>query len=86
VPTIQRERASLSLSGKKEQEGGAPSWSESTTGDVYYREFEKGAVVASPYASTTVTFSDEYIDDTTGNKANTFQIGSVDGKIYVEAE
>ncbi|OGN95640.1 MAG: hypothetical protein A2Y89_03535 [Chloroflexi bacterium RBG_13_51_18] len=52
-------------------------------GDAYYREFEKGIVVASPYAATNVVFNGEFIDVSTGNKSHTFDIEKGDGRIFL---
>jgi hypothetical protein len=54
--------------------------------DAYYRDFEKGSVVASPYYDTTVTFDSAYIDITSGDVASTFHISNGDGRIFLKAE
>ena len=51
--------------------------------DAYYREFENGIVVASPYTDTTVSFDQEHVDITTGSKSSVFQIDKGDGRIYI---
>ena len=53
-------------------------------GDAYYREFENGTVVASPYSRTEVSFDGEATDITTGEKSNTFYIDEGDGRIYLQ--
>ncbi|MBE0480534.1 MAG: hypothetical protein IBX68_06100 [Dehalococcoidia bacterium] len=55
-------------------------------GEGFYREFEKGFVVASPYAETTVTFDAEHIDMTSGDRASVFQIPEGDGRIYLRSD
>jgi hypothetical protein len=55
-------------------------------GGAYYREFEKGTVVASPYAATTVSFSEERTDVTTGERGITFSIEKGDGRIFLKAD
>ena len=54
-------------------------------GEAYYREFEKGVVVAAPYYETTVTLSTQHTDVTSGEEATVFQIQSADARIYIRA-
>ena len=54
-------------------------------GEAYYREFEKGVVVAAPHSGTTVTLSTQHTDVTSGEKATVFQIQQGDARIYVTA-
>jgi hypothetical protein len=55
-------------------------------GGAYYREFEKGTVIASPASDTTVTFNRNYIDIISNEEASEFQIPKGDGRIYVKAD
>jgi hypothetical protein len=55
-------------------------------GDAYYREFEKGVVVASPYAATTVNFGKVFIDVTTNSKSVAFNVEKGDGRIYLRTD
>ncbi len=54
-------------------------------GEAYYREFEKGVVVAAPYSGTTVTLDTPHTDVTSGDTATEFQVQSGDARIYVRA-
>lgn len=49
----------------------------------YYREFEKGIVVASPHSRATITLDTEFIDLTTGQKSISFVIDEGDGRIFL---
>jgi len=52
-------------------------------GDAYYREFERGLVVAAPYSDATVTLDSPYTDVTSGNTGTEFMTSHDDGRIYV---
>jgi hypothetical protein len=52
--------------------------------NAYWREFEKGVVVSSPYSDVDVNFDGEYIDITTGVKSKSFMIEGGDGRIFVK--
>jgi hypothetical protein len=54
-----------------------------TKDDAYWREFERGIVIASPHTDLTVSFEEEYTDVTTGISAKTFEIQKGDGRIFV---
>jgi hypothetical protein len=62
---------------------GSPLNSYYRKGDAYYREFERGIVVASPYTDTAVSFDGEFTDVTTGNRSDKFQIEKGDGRIFI---
>jgi hypothetical protein len=49
--------------------------------NAYWREFENGVVISSPYTSITAIFDKEYIDATTAEVSNSFEIEKGDGKI-----
>jgi hypothetical protein len=55
-------------------------------GDVYYRDFENGIIVASPYTTASVSFDNNFTDATTGSKSTVFNIEKGDGRIYLTAE
>ncbi len=52
--------------------------------NAYWREFEKGIVVSSPYNDIVVSFDKEYVDATTKVKAKIFNIGKEDGRIFLK--
>lgn len=52
--------------------------------NAYWREFEKGFVISSPYSNINVIFEEEYTDITTGIKAKSFSIEKGDGKIFIK--
>ena len=52
-------------------------------GNSYVREFEKGVVISSPYASFTYIFDDEFLDVSTGKVTNTISVDRNDGKILL---
>jgi hypothetical protein len=49
----------------------------------YYRDFERGIVVASPDSATMVTFDTEHFDISSGEKAASFSIQKGDGRIFL---
>jgi hypothetical protein len=53
-------------------------------GDAYYREFENGTIVTSPYSRTDVSFTGELTDVTTGEKSDSFTIEEGDGRIFIK--
>jgi hypothetical protein len=53
-------------------------------GDAYYREFEKGIVVCSPDADTTVSFDNEYTDITTNVISRSYTVEKGDGRIFIK--
>jgi len=53
--------------------------------NAYWREFEKGIVISSPFTSITVTFDTEYIDVTTGITSTNFTIEKGDGRIFINS-
>lgn len=52
--------------------------------NAYWREFEKGFVVSSPYADVNINFAREYMDVTTGITSKSFLIEQGDGRIFIE--
>ena len=52
-------------------------------GDGYFREFEKGIVVASPCADTTVTLDSPHADVTSGTTGADFLVQAGEGRVYV---
>ncbi len=53
-------------------------------GNVYFREFEKGIVAASPHTRTTITLNPEYVELTTGEQAVSFVIDKGEGRIFLK--
>lgn len=51
--------------------------------NAYWREFENGVIISSPYSSITAIFDEEYMDATTGEISNSFEIEKGDGKILI---
>lgn len=54
--------------------------------NAYWRDFENGVVVSSPYTDVTVTFEVPHTDVTTGTTAQSFTIEKGDGRIFVRAD
>ncbi len=54
-------------------------------GDAYYRDFEKGTIVASPYTDIAVVFDEEHADITSGETALTFNVSKGDGRIFLDS-
>jgi hypothetical protein len=52
--------------------------------NAYWREFEKGVVVSSPYSDVTVNFDEEYTDVTSGITSKEFLIERGDGRIFIK--
>ena len=52
--------------------------------NAYWREFERGIVISSPYSRISVSFEEEYIDATTQNKSKSFNIDKSDGRIFIK--
>ena len=52
--------------------------------NAYFRDFEKGTVVSSPYSSVSVSFDTEHQDITTKTKSTSFTIGKGDGRIFIK--
>ena len=51
--------------------------------NAYWREFENGFVVSSPYADTVIEFDHEFTDSTTGFRSKTFTVEKGDGRIFI---
>lgn len=54
--------------------------------NAYWREFERGLVISSPYTEATVTLGEPHTDVTTGLTSTTFVVAKGDGRILVKAE
>jgi len=52
--------------------------------NAYWREFEKGIVISSPYSSISVSFEEEYTDITTMHNSKSFRIENGDGRIFIK--
>lgn len=52
--------------------------------NAYWREFERGVVVSSPYSDVFVVFDGEHTDVTTGTKSKSFMIENGDGRIFIK--
>lgn len=52
--------------------------------NAYWREFEKGFVVSSPYANVSIYFEEEHTDATTNIKSTSFTVEKGDGRIYIK--
>ena len=52
-------------------------------GDAYFREFEKGVVVAAPYSDTTVALESPHADLTSSAVETEFEISGGDGRVFV---
>jgi hypothetical protein len=50
----------------------------------YWRDFENGVVVSSPYENITINFEEDYIDATTGITSKTFSVEGGDGRILIK--
>jgi len=50
--------------------------------NAYWREFENGVVVSSPYSSVDVVFDEEHTDATSGVTSKTFTVEKEDGRIF----
>ena len=50
----------------------------------YWREFERGTVVSSPYADVDVIFDEEHADAATGVHSKTFSVEGGDGRIFAK--
>ncbi len=53
--------------------------------NAYWREFEKGVVIISPYSDVVVSFNEEYVDATTGIRSKSFVIERGDGRILIKS-
>lgn len=53
--------------------------------NAYWRVFENGMVISSPYTDVTVMFGEPYTDVTTGVTATSFVVEKGDGKIFIKA-
>ena len=51
--------------------------------NAYWRAFENGIVISSPYTDTAVVFDEPYTDVTTGVTATSFVIEKGDGRIFI---
>jgi hypothetical protein len=51
--------------------------------NAYWRAFEHGIVISSPYTDTIVVFDEPYTDVTTGITATSFVVEKGDGRIFV---
>jgi hypothetical protein len=51
--------------------------------NAYWRDFEKGVVVSSPDTNVTVSFDKDYIDVTTNEISQSFEIDQGDGRIFI---
>jgi hypothetical protein len=51
--------------------------------NAYYRQFEKGLVVASPYSEISLSLEYEYLDITSGITASSFRIARGDARIFL---
>ncbi|KYK33760.1 MAG: hypothetical protein AYK19_13075 [Theionarchaea archaeon DG-70-1] len=65
---------------------GAPLQEYYKKDNAYWRAFEKGIVISSPYVDVTVTFDPPYTDVTTGVTSQSFVIEKGDGRIFVRSE
>jgi hypothetical protein len=52
--------------------------------NAYWREFENGVVISSPYSNVKVNCEEEYVDITTGIKSKSFTIEKGDGRIFIK--
>ncbi len=52
--------------------------------NAYWRNFENGLVVSSPYSDAKVSFNEEYTDVTTEEKSKSFSIEKGDGRIFIK--
>ncbi len=51
--------------------------------NAYWREFENGVVVSSPYSDVGVVFDEEHTDATSGVTSKTFTVEKEDGRIFI---
>ncbi len=65
---------------------GAPLGPYFKQGEAFYREFEKGTVVAAPYANAPVSFTVGHTDVSTGEKALNFNVKQGDARIFILSE
>lgn len=54
--------------------------------NAYWREFENGIVVSSPYSDVNVSFDEEHTDVTTDISSKTFTVEEEDGRIFIISE
>lgn len=52
--------------------------------NAYWRDFENGVVISSPYSATTALFDEERVDITTGEKDKLFDVKKGDGRIFIK--
>jgi hypothetical protein len=64
---------------------GVPLGSYYEKDNAYWRDFENGIVISSPYTDLTIIFSTGYRDITTGITSTRFTIEKGDGRIFIEA-
>jgi len=64
---------------------GAPLGQYYQKDNAYWRAFENGIVISSPYTSITVTFDEPHTDVTTGITSTSFVIAKGDGRIFTSA-
>jgi hypothetical protein len=65
---------------------GAPLGAYYEKDGAYWREFERGIVVSSPYADVNVGFSGEYSDISSGSRGVEFVVEAGDGRIFEKVE
>lgn len=65
---------------------GAPLGEYYSKNGAYWRDFEKGVVVASPYRTLEVSFEEERVDVTTGRRSRNFTVEKGDGRIFAKVE
>ncbi|HEY49804.1 MAG TPA: hypothetical protein G4O13_07145 [Dehalococcoidia bacterium] len=51
--------------------------------EAYWREFENGVVISSPYSDVTISFDEEYTDLTTNAKSKLFTVEKGDGRLFI---
>ena len=54
--------------------------------NAYWREFENGVVISSPYEDVNIVFDEEHTDVTTGISSKTFTVEEEDGRIFMISE
>ncbi|MFA5302930.1 MAG: putative glycoside hydrolase [Candidatus Nanoarchaeia archaeon] len=52
--------------------------------EAYFREFENGIIVSSPYSNVTVNFEQNYTDVTTKMQNSSFIVNKGDGRIFIK--
>lgn len=52
--------------------------------NAYWRDFENGVVVSSPYLDVAINFDEEMRDATTGTKSSSFTVEKGDGRIFIK--